>query len=62
MNTLPFDYARCQPAKVDAKCNNCKRWFDHPEQENHPYRQPYVAVSDSKDPACHYVPISLQEA
>ncbi len=61
MTPLPFDYSRCQPAVVCDKCKNCRRWMDHPEQQNHPYRQSFVAASSSRDKACHYMPISLLE-
>jgi hypothetical protein len=62
MNTLPFDYSRCQPAAVCDKCQNCRRWMDHPEQVNNPHRQSFVAASSSRDAACHHMPISLLEA
>jgi len=61
MTPLPFDYSRCQPAAVCDKCQNCRRWMDHPEQQNHPYRQSFVAASSSRDKSCHYMPISLLE-
>jgi hypothetical protein len=35
--------------------------MDHPEQVNNPRRQSFVAASSSRDPACHYLPISLLE-
>lgn len=61
MTPLPFDFSRCVPATVCEKCKNCRRWRDHPEQVNNPYRQSFVAASSSRDPACHYLPISLQD-
>jgi hypothetical protein len=61
VNTLPFDYSRCSPTEVCDKCRNCRRWFDHPEQRNCQYRQSFVVTKNSKDPACHYMPVSLLE-
>lgn len=61
MRTLPFDFARCQPEEVDDKCKNCRRWWAHPGQTHSPFLQSYVSTKNSKDPACHYIPISLQE-
>lgn len=61
MNILPFDYARCKPAEPCDKCRNCRRWDDHPEQVCSPYAQSFVAVKNSKAPACHYMPISYLE-
>ncbi len=60
MITLPYDYTRCQPIKPCEKCENCKRWFAHPEQKNNPFGQSVVTVADCRDKACMYIPISLE--
>ena len=57
---LPWDYFRCQPIQVDAKCENCKRWYDHPDQELGP-RTAFMQVADSKSEACSHIPISFLE-
>ena len=62
MTPLPFDYSRCQPLAVADKCRNCKRWWHHPEQKNHPFMQSVVNVTGPKDKACVYVPISLEKS
>jgi hypothetical protein len=59
MNTLPFDYSRCDPDFVDNYCRNCKRWLYHPEQVSGP-RTPIVSVETSASEACIYMPIGLQ--
>lgn len=61
MRTLPYDWTRCAPQKVDDKCRNCRRWFNHPEQKNHPMWQSCVTVETSKSKACMHTPISLLE-
>ena len=58
--TLPWDYFRCQPTQVDAKCENCKRWHDHPDQTFGP-RTAFIQVEGSKSEACSHVPISFME-
>ena len=57
-HTLPWDYFRCQPLQVDAKCENCKRWHDHPDQTFGP-RTTHIQVPDSKSASCSHVHISL---
>lgn len=57
-HTLPWDYFRCAPVTVDAKCENCKRWREHPDQTHGP-RTAYLQVADSKSEACSHIPISL---
>jgi hypothetical protein len=47
------DQLRCQPAKPDSKCMNCKRRVVH--------TQMYVNAKNSTDKACIYIPISLQD-
>ncbi len=56
--TLPWDYFRCQPTQVDAKCENCKRWHDHPDQTFGP-RTAFIQIEGSKSEACCHFPISL---
>jgi hypothetical protein len=46
-------YLLCKPKVPDAKCNNCKRLSDSHINS--------VNVRNSKDKACIYIPISLQE-
>ena len=57
---LPWDYFRCKPFSVDAKCENCKRWLEHPDQEMGP-RTAFMEVLDSKSVACAYHPSSFME-
>ena len=57
---LPWDFFRCQPITADAKCENCKRWRDHPDQTAGP-RTAHITVEGSKSEACCYFPISLLE-
>ena len=50
---FPNKYLLCIPEEPDAKCKNCKRMSDgHINSVN---------VKNSKDKACIYIPISLQE-
>jgi hypothetical protein len=56
MHPLPFDYQRCLPQEVGEICKNCKRWFNHPEQQNNPYGQTCITVKSSNDPACDQIP------
>ncbi len=58
MRVLPAEVGRCRPTHPDAKCNNCKRWADHPEQifGNVTF---LVNTTDSRDKAFIHVPISL---
>ena len=58
MTPLLYEYTRCKPQLVSSKCENCKRWVDHPEQTR---GNGVVNVQDSKSKACFYIPISLQE-
>ena len=58
MTPLSSEYTRCKPVVYSAKCENCKRWVDHPEQTR---GNGVVNVQDSKSKACFYVPVSLQE-
>tara|TARA_R110002126_G_scaffold23130_1_gene81626 strand:+ start:341 stop:508 length:168 start_codon:yes stop_codon:yes gene_type:complete len=53
-----MEYTRCKPVVYNDKCENCKRWLDHPEQT---LGNGVVNVQDSKSKACFYVPVSLQE-
>lgn len=62
MKPLPFDYTRCKPQHPDGKCQNCRRWSDHPDQTHNPYRQSYVVVNRSTDKACIYIPDSYLES
>lgn len=55
---LPWDYFRCQPMQVDAKCQNCKRWTDQEGQETGP-RTAFIQVADSRSEACSYIEISF---
>ena len=57
---LPWDFFRCKPTTADAKCHNCKRWMDHPDQSLGP-RTAFVEVTDSKSESCSHIPISLME-
>ncbi|CAB5224419.1 hypothetical protein UFOVP393_74 [uncultured Caudovirales phage] len=61
MNTLPFDYQRCLPIQLSDMCQNCKRWFNHPEQKNKPYGQCCVTAKGYGDQVCDHIPISTQE-
>jgi hypothetical protein len=61
MTPLPWDYFRCKPDQPDSFCCNCKRWADHPEQTHNPYGQSFVSVTDSRNEACDYIPISFLE-
>lgn len=61
MTALPLDVTRCRPASADNWCRNCKRWADHPEQVIG-HVTSLVNATDSRDPACQYVPVSLQPA
>jgi hypothetical protein len=58
MTPLLPEYTRCKPNVASPKCENCKRWVDHPEQTR---GNGVVNVQDSKSKACFYIPISLQE-
>jgi hypothetical protein len=58
MRPLPFDYARCKPQEPDDKCQNCRRWADHPQQ-TWGARKSFVVTVNSKDKACIQMPISL---
>ena len=58
MTPLSSEYTRCKPASPSDKCENCKRWSDHPELTR---GNGVVNVQDSKSKACFYIPISLQE-
>jgi hypothetical protein len=58
MTPLLPEYTRCKPKVASPKCENCKRWVDHPEQTR---GNGVVNVQDSKSKACFYIPISLQE-
>jgi len=42
----------------DAKCENCKRWHDHPDQTFGP-RTAFIEIEGSKSEACCHFPISL---
>ena len=61
MTTLPSEVNRCRPQVPAKRCNNCKRWADHPEQLIGSISR-VVNTQGIKDPACVYVPISLLEA
>ena len=58
MTPLLPEYTRCKPVVYSSKCENCKRWVDHPEQTR---GNGVVNVQDSKSKACFYIQISLQE-
>jgi hypothetical protein len=58
MTPLLPEYTRCKPQLVSLKCENCKRWANHPEQTR---GNGVVHVLDNKSKACFYIPISLQE-
>jgi hypothetical protein len=58
MTPLLPEYTRCKPKVASPKCENCKRWVDHPEQTR---GNGVVNVQDSKSKACFYIPISFQE-
>lgn len=58
--SLPWDNFRCKPVTPDAKCENCKRWTDHPDQTFGP-RTALLTVADSKSEACSHIPISFLE-
>lgn len=60
MTHLRFDVSRCRPARPDSKCHNCKRWADHPEQV-FGHVTALVFTVGSKDAACMFRPISLQQ-
>jgi hypothetical protein len=55
---LAHDCFRCKPLTVDAKCQNCKRWHDHPDQTHGP-RTAYIQIEGSRSEACCHFPISL---
>ena len=59
-NPLLWDYFRCKPTTPDAKCGNCKRWMDHPDQNNGP-RTAFMQCERPGSEACSYVPISFLE-
>lgn len=61
MTVLPRDISRCRPVQVAARCENCKRWIDHPEQVIGSIVS-VVNVTGPKDKACVHVPVSLLEA
>ena len=58
MTPLLPEYTRCKPFNAGDKCENCKRWVDHPEQTR---GNGVVNVQDSRSKACFYIPVSLQE-
>ena len=58
VHPLPWDYCRCQPVTVDAKCQNCRRWSEHPDQTSGP-RTAFIQVANSKSKSCCHFPISL---
>ena len=51
---------RCRPQVVGSKCQNCRRWADHPEQVIYQVTR-VINTTGPKDAACVYVPVSLQE-
>lgn len=58
MNPLPNDFARCDPARPDYYCTQCRRWLGHSWQtvgELQTYIAPHTG-SDSE--ACQYLPIN----
>ena len=61
MTNLPPEQLRCRPAAADSKCQNCKRWIDHPEQLVFTIAR-VVNTIGSHDKACIYVPASHLEA
>lgn len=60
MTPLPPDYTLCRPATPGARCLNCKRWVDHPEQVIGQVVR-VVNTGSQRDPACVHVPVSHQE-
>lgn len=52
------DVTLCRPVAPDARCENCKRWLGHQNVIGHVV--PVVNTAGSRDPACIYLPISLQ--
>jgi hypothetical protein len=61
MTVLPRDVSRCKPLHPAPRCENCKRWVDHPEQVIGSIVS-MVNTTGPKDKACMYVPISLMGA
>lgn len=61
MTILPSEINRCRPASPSTRCENCRRWADHPEQLIGSIAR-VVNTTGPKDAACVYVPISLLEA
>lgn len=61
MRPLPYDYTRCMPQHPGEQCNNCRRWWDHPQQTYDPYGQSRVFVTRPGDRACIYIPDSFLE-
>lgn len=61
MNTLPFDFHRCEPLRPDAQCRQCLRFDRLPGQTWGP-RTPVMSRSGSQDASCSYIPIKKEQA
>lgn len=55
MIQLPPGHMLCRPSTVGDKCQNCRRWVDHPEQ-NPSHVGRVVNTSSQRDPACIHMP------
>ena len=45
----------CRPATPGPKCQNCRRWVDHPEQTPGSIAR-VVNTTSQRDPACIHMP------
>ena len=55
MIPLPPGHMLCRPANVGPKCENCRRWVDHPEQTPGSIAR-VVNPTSQRDPACIHMP------
>lgn len=55
MIPLPPGHMLCRPATVGYKCQNCRRWADHPEQSPSHFGR-VVNTTSQRDPACIHMP------
>ena len=54
MKTLPYDCYRCRPNEPSAKCHECLRWADLPQQSWGP-RTAVVFVIGPGDAGCVFI-------
>ena len=60
IKTFPDGVMLCRPKTPGPRCQNCRRWVDHPEQVIGQITR-VVNVSSQRDPACIHIPISSLE-